>query len=56
MSIAFDIAFDLSQKRPLPKDIIKQLEALEADILPSEAQDFSWIYEGVILELSDTAS
>ena len=52
---AFDEAFELSKKRPLPKDIIRQLAILESQIDISEVEDFSWIYEGVYLILNDTS-
>lgn len=49
-SKALNEAIALTEKKPLPNDIIAQLDHLRFNIDPLEDTRFGWLYEGVYLE------
>ena len=50
MSKAFDEAFELITRNPLPDDIIELLDDLGELIDADEREDFSWFYEAASLK------
>lgn len=49
MSKAFDQAFELIKRNPLPDDIIELLDDLRELIDSDEQDDFGWFYESASL-------
>lgn len=56
MTIAFDEAFKLARKRPLPRDILQRLAVFESKIDVDEIEDFQWVYENIHLEIDKVGS
>lgn len=55
MSQAFEQAQKLVQSKPMPDDVIDQLDELMVEIDIDELPDFMWLYEAAELEVRDTA-
>lgn len=53
MSKAFEEANKLTDIDPLPVDVMAQLDELQKQIDPEEEEDFGWLYEGALMEVSD---
>jgi hypothetical protein len=55
MSEAFEKAEKLIQAKPMPDDVIEQLDELMVEVDIGELPDFMWLYEAAELEVRDNA-
>jgi hypothetical protein len=49
----FEKAKELLRTKPLPKDIIKQLDELREDVPADRLEDFDWYYEAAMVAEGD---
>jgi hypothetical protein len=52
-SEAFNKAFELAARQPMPNDVIAQLNELKSSIDPGEKYHFACLMEGVNLVVND---
>ena len=52
-SEAFNKAFELVARQPMPNDVIEQLNELKSSIDPDEKYYFACLMEGVYLAVND---
>lgn len=56
MSKAFEKAQKLVQAKPMPDDVIEQLDELMVEVDIDELPDFMWLYEAAELEVREIAN